>query len=397
VGKDVPLDSDGYQEVAESCCYDDMKDFIQRMVQHFEMQLCDEGGLNGFAPHFSCSNETSFIDLKYEMQRVPEAKCPWLGWSHQKCKPIDPSCGVNMNPLHRPSLLKGYLGLDAESNPPALVRNSAVKDKLKGLIADKLGVPEEAVAITIGTGPVESLSLCQVAMKSPRTGKYVETGPDGHLVASSTTLKTFGAKHQQWNDGFKLGGISTIDNFLVEARGAQEVLVQWNKDKFCFQTETGENVVEDEYGHVVLSKSSDKRLQVDFPGPSLLATASLEKHSRSSNAMQRSCTVIVSYEVLQTEPPSIEEEQIATKATTLDPVERQTIIDHDVTEMEPCLGKLQISAFKYCREKGTCESKSLKPAHTDHDYVHVANITNLSSKVAANGTENEYVENASAT
>jgi hypothetical protein len=293
-------------------------------------------------------------------QADPKTRCQWLGEDGKKCPETDPSCGVTTNPDDEASLFKGYMGLDAENNPPALVTNEKVKDALKQVVADKLGVPVDQVEIVIGTGPVDAVSLYQVAMKSPKTGKYVEAGPDGSLVASSTSLKTLDARHAQGN------------SFLVSS-GSNEVMVKWDKDTSSFQTEAGDDVLEDQDGHVIFGKDPDRRLQVDFPGYNSAATSDTHSRSFVSLASRRSCTVVVSYEVLQTSPPTLDAEEVKDTAEALNVTEFQSNISNTIAKVEPCVGRLKLSTFKFCKSKGHCEDKSLKLAHTDRDYNHQSN------------------------
>jgi len=359
LGKTIPLDQEGFEDVAESCCYDDMMDFIRRVAAEMDLEVCHEGGLSGFAPFFSCQNETSLVGMKDDIrsQADPQTRCQWLGQVGEKCPEVDPSCGVSTNPTSEPSLVKGYMGLDAESNPPALVTNENVKDALRQVVADKLGVPVDQVVIVIGTGPVDSVGLFQVAMKSPKTGKYVEAGPDGSLVASSTSLKTLKARHAQGN------------SFLV-SDGSSEVMVKWDKDTFSFQTETGDDVLEDQDGRVIFGKDPDRRLQVDFPGYKSSLTSVTHSRSFISLASRRSCTVVVSYEVLQTSPPTLDADKVEHTAEALNVTEFQRNISSTIAKVEPCVGRLKLSTFKLCKSQGSCEDKSLKLAHSDRDYKH---------------------------
>jgi hypothetical protein len=362
LGRTIPLDDDGYEDVAESCCYDDMKDFIRRLATEMDYKVCHEGGLSGFAPFFSCQNSTSFADMKGYIrgQSDPKKHCPWLAEGGKKCPELDSSCGVSTNPDKNESLFKGYIGLDAENNPPALVTNDKVKDALKQVVADKLGVPVEQVEIVIGTGPVDSVSLYQVAMKSPKTGKYVEAGPDGSLVASSTSFKTLDARHAHGN------------SFLVTG-GFNEVMVEWDKDTLSFQTDAGDVFLEDQDGRVTFGKDPDRRLQVNFPGYESPETSDTPSRSLIALDSRRSCTVVVSYEVLQTSPPSLDAEKVKDTAEALNVTEFQTNISNTVAKIEPCVGRLKLSTFKLCKSKGSCEDKSLKLAHTDRDYNHQGN------------------------
>jgi len=532
LGRTIPLDDDGYEDVAESCCYDDMKDFIRRLATEMELNVCSEGGLSGFAPFFSCQNTTSLADLKGYIrgQAAPKTHCQWLAEVGKKCPEKDPSCGVSTNPDKEESLFKGYMGLDAENNPPALVTNDKVKDALKKVVAGKLGVPVDQVEIVIGTGPVDSVSLYQVVMKSPKTGRYVEAGPDGSLVARSTSLKALDAKHLQGNSFLVSGGKDIMpkgvlvkldkdtlsfqneagDDLLEDEHGhvtfrndpythpagldaennppayvtnefgyfigeeqvkdaleqvvadklgvpvgqveivigtgpddsvklyrvmmktpktgkyvetepdrsliarstkfttlqakhwqgnsfhdsggkdtmPKEVLVKWNKDTLSFQNEAGDDLLEDEHGGLTFGRDPERRLQVDFPGYNsytsaatsdmhtrsfIASAATSDTHSGSFLASRRACTVVVSYEVLQTDPPSLDADLVKDTAEHLNVTEFQTNISNTIAKVEPCVGRLKLSTFKLCKSKGVCEDKSLKPAHTDRDYNHQGN------------------------
>lgn len=365
-GKIIPLDDKGFMDVEESCCYDDMKEFIRRLAKGMELKVCHEGGLSGFAPFFSCSNRSvTFMQLQHDVreQAKHSTRCRWLGHAAETCQPLAPECGVSTNPLDQKTVLKGYIGLDAENNPPALVTNPEIKSKIRKDVADDLGVPESAVRIEVGTGPIGSAGLYQVAMKSLKTGKYVELGSEGDLVASSTDFKTVPVKHEQGNV------------FLVSG-GSTEVRVTWNKDTSSFQTEGGEHAVEDSNGHVVFGARPDSLFQVSFPGFGSSASGSLETQSESflAHERRRSCTVTVSFEVLQTEPPSLDPKKVQETAATIDVARLESLLSHDLDAIEACLGKLEISTFKFCKEKGACKNKSLRNAHSDREYNHEGSV-----------------------
>merc|ERR1719487_1384713 len=100
LGEVVPLTEKGYKDVSESCCYDDMKEFIRRLTETVELKVCHEGGLSGFAPFFSCSNQYTLADLQSKMKEQAEsdARCRWLEGANEECKPMDSDCGVSTNP-----------------------------------------------------------------------------------------------------------------------------------------------------------------------------------------------------------------------------------------------------------------------------------------------------------
>lgn len=217
--------------------------------------------------------------------------------------------------------------------------------------------------VEVGTGPVESASLYQVAMKSPTTGKYVEVGADGDLVASSTNFNTLSVRHEK------------DDTFLVKG-GSKEVLVKWNKDTSSFQTEAGEHALEDESGRVVFGKNTDRLLQVSFPGSGSSASSSPGNLSQNYELLaleRRSCTVMVSFEVLQTDPPSLDAKKVQDNAEHLDVGNLEQLLSQDLDQIESCLGKLEISTFKFCKSKGSCKNKSLRLAHSDREYNHQGN------------------------
>merc|ERR1719502_831025 len=111
------MNSEGFEEVVDSCCFDDMKDFVRRLVGEEGYKICDEGGLNGFVPFFSCSNKTSLLEMKMQMKSGTEGACPWLAFMDGECRAPADECRVVTNPEHRPSLLRGYIGIEAENNP----------------------------------------------------------------------------------------------------------------------------------------------------------------------------------------------------------------------------------------------------------------------------------------
>jgi hypothetical protein len=181
-----------------------------------------------------------------------DARCRWLGGANEECKPMDPGCGVSTNPDHARSVLKGYIGIEVESNPVALVTNPEIKDRIRKDIADDLKVPESAVQVEVGTGPVGSASFYQVALKSQTTGKYVEIGSSGDLVASSADFTTLSVRHDK-------------DNAFLVSIGSKNVRVKWNKDDFSFLTEAGEALVEGDSGRVVFGKKNRSRTRGQLP------------------------------------------------------------------------------------------------------------------------------------
>merc|ERR1719460_3626964 len=212
-------------------------------------------------------------------------------------------------------------------------------------------------------------------MKSPKLEES-QNWPDGSLIARSTKFTTLHAKHWQGNSFPDSGGKDTMP---------KEVLVKWNKDTLSFQNEAGDDLLEDEHGRLTFGRDPERRLQVDFPGYNfhtsaatsdmhtrsfIASAATSDTHSGSFLASRRSCTVVVSYEVLQTSPPSLDADVVKDTAEHLNVTEFQTNISNTIAKVEPCVGRLKLSTFKLCKSQGSCEDKSLKLAHSDRDYKH---------------------------
>jgi len=192
IGRDMPLTEEGFLKVEESCCYEDMKDFVRRTVLSIGLQVCDEGGLSGFSPFFTCqTNPTSFADLKSALGGETGAsgnKCPWLAEAGDSCVSEDPSCGVSLTPAGG-ALFKGYMGLDAAQNPPALVRSPAVTAAIRAILSKALNIPEEAIIVVVGTGPIGQVSFLQLLSCSVFVSyAIVQTNPpslDPDMVAAA--------------------------------------------------------------------------------------------------------------------------------------------------------------------------------------------------------------------
>jgi len=194
--REAPLTDDGFQSVAETCCFDDMKEYIRRAATDLGKQVCDEGGISGIAPFFSCPQKTmSYTDLKNALESATAAggsSCPWLGAIGAECTTLASSCGVSINPTTQPALFKGFVGLQAVSNPSALVTTPAVKDSIRSKLATAISVPQDAIVVTMGTGPFSEVSLLSLERCSTCTvyASYsvVQTDPptlDEAAVATS--------------------------------------------------------------------------------------------------------------------------------------------------------------------------------------------------------------------
>jgi hypothetical protein len=157
------MTNDGFNSVAETCCFDDMTEYIQLVAADIGLKVCDKGGLSGTSPFFSCPTQPSTLgDLQNHLRAATPAsgnRCPWLQVDGEECSTPDSSCGVHINPTTQPTLFEGYVGLQAVSNPAALVTTVGVEQSIHSKLAEAISVPAEAVVITMGTGPISQVSL----------------------------------------------------------------------------------------------------------------------------------------------------------------------------------------------------------------------------------------------
>jgi len=58
IGSTASFDEDGYQSVASTCCEASMETYIRRLIHHEGYELCNEWGLHGFVPWFTCSKHS---------------------------------------------------------------------------------------------------------------------------------------------------------------------------------------------------------------------------------------------------------------------------------------------------------------------------------------------------
>lgn len=176
IGKDAPITKNGYKSAAESCCFDDMKDFIRRVVADAGNQVCDEGGLSGFAPFYSCSSSHSLAELRDGLGKATAESgnpCAWLGKSNVACAPPSDSCSQTLRTIVTAAtsdpasgqssdrLLDGFVGLSAATNPSVLVTKSDVKGLVGIAIASRLLVNPSQVVVAMGSGPLADSSLLE--------------------------------------------------------------------------------------------------------------------------------------------------------------------------------------------------------------------------------------------
>merc|ERR1719491_112535 len=67
-----------------------------------DMQVCDEGGLQGITPWHTCERKQNFSTLQTEIITGSSGLCPWTAPEVAPCKKVAPSCGSSLDPMsHR--------------------------------------------------------------------------------------------------------------------------------------------------------------------------------------------------------------------------------------------------------------------------------------------------------
>merc|ERR1719197_1832296 len=86
-GAAAPLDETGYSAVADRCCQEEMKVFIERQVIDMGMVVCDDAGLNGMVQYHSCGKgPQSFAALTSNLLDDSAKLCTWLANSAGECR-----------------------------------------------------------------------------------------------------------------------------------------------------------------------------------------------------------------------------------------------------------------------------------------------------------------------
>jgi len=90
-GASAPLDQAGYEAVADRCCQQEMREFINRVVFDLSLEVCDIGGLVGLAPYHFGEKRQSYDKLRSEIFEDLREPCTWLADLGQ-CLPRQPQC-----------------------------------------------------------------------------------------------------------------------------------------------------------------------------------------------------------------------------------------------------------------------------------------------------------------
>jgi len=136
-----------------------MKVFIERTAEQLSLKVCNQGGLSGFAPFFSCPDVTRTFEMLKKGLEDSTAEsgnvCHWLTATNLECTNPEATCSVDLPP----AVVEGYVGLQADTNPSALVTKPEVKDSIGAKLAEDFNVPADTVKVTVGTGPLGEVSL----------------------------------------------------------------------------------------------------------------------------------------------------------------------------------------------------------------------------------------------
>lgn len=92
-GAAASLDEEGYQIVASQCCHHEMAEYIRRVVHNDGFQVCNEGGLQGTVPFYTCQKgPRTYAALVADILRNSASKCPWVGRAGVDCPMMNEDC-----------------------------------------------------------------------------------------------------------------------------------------------------------------------------------------------------------------------------------------------------------------------------------------------------------------
>jgi len=85
-GAGAPLTETGYMIVAAQCCNYEMQEYIRRVAVNEGLQVCNEGGLKGITPYFSCqAGPQTLAKLKEDLHANVGWKCPFVDYPSGNC------------------------------------------------------------------------------------------------------------------------------------------------------------------------------------------------------------------------------------------------------------------------------------------------------------------------
>jgi len=78
-GAAASLDEAGYSAVADRCCLSEMRQFIERQAKNLNLDICNDGGLNGLVPFHTClKGPKTFAELTSTLLSESSQKCSWV-------------------------------------------------------------------------------------------------------------------------------------------------------------------------------------------------------------------------------------------------------------------------------------------------------------------------------
>jgi hypothetical protein len=158
--KQEPLTEDGLAQVSKTCCYEEVKAFMSRVIDDMGLKVCDAGGLSGIAPFYSCpTNPVDLAELKAELKKAlptENDKCHWLQKRYEACTDPALECVVSVmkpSPYPKP-VASGFMAFKV-ANPSEMMRNSKAIDVMQNDIALSIGIDTSFVNVVIGSGPLD--------------------------------------------------------------------------------------------------------------------------------------------------------------------------------------------------------------------------------------------------
>lgn len=176
-----PLTEEGFQEITKSCCYEDMKAFTRRLIDDMGLKVCDEGGLSGIAPFYSCPlSPVTLVGLKDDLSKAMPAgnsKCHWLEQRYATCTEPALECSVTaQKPPPAPTpVSSGFFGFTA-GNPAEMLRSSKAIDVMTNELALALGLSTSYINVIIGSGTLDGEEVASSFVVIPASQAFYSRG-----------------------------------------------------------------------------------------------------------------------------------------------------------------------------------------------------------------------------
>jgi len=171
--KEEPLTENGFQTVSKSCCYEDIKTFMSRVIDDMGLKVCDAGGLSGISPFYSCPPyPVSLAQLKEDLNKALQtanSKCHWLSNRYEECIKPALECGVSVQkpPPYPKPVASGFMAFKV-ANPAEMMRTNTAIDVMQNDIALQLGLDTSYVNVVIGSGPLDGEEVTSSLFQVPK-------------------------------------------------------------------------------------------------------------------------------------------------------------------------------------------------------------------------------------